>query len=156
MKLTTAKLITIYSLFLCFPRIVNGASTPAGIPDKAITDVIEMEATLAKACVAGNAEAYAVALADDFIGINSDGTSEAKKPYIDELRSGTFECSRYEARSVSCQKVGEGIVYHAIISQTATWNGTDCSGQYRLTSVWVIRSGQWVCICNQWTTIQKP
>lgn len=123
--------------------------------ESATDEITAIEDRLAVACVKADAEAFEALYSDDFTGINANGSVERKGPYIDDLRSGKFKCTSYVISERDLTRVSDTvIIFRARISQQATWDGADCSGDYRLTDVWVLRHGQWRCVQSHWTAIQ--
>jgi len=145
--------ITMLALVLAALMAVPALVRAAEDAESAVTN---RENALAKACVENDVKVYESALSDRFRGVNADGSVESKKPYIDDLRNGTFKCSEYKLKDVGCQTVGDVVIFHATVSQKATWNGNDCSGNYQLTNVWAKEDGQWRCVHSQWTAVAKP
>jgi hypothetical protein len=136
--------------------VLGGTCLPAAVAaDSPEAVVTALEQRLAKACIAADTRVYESLLGDNFRGVNADGSVEGKKRYVGDIGSGIFKCSEYELRNAGCQVIGDVAIYHATVRQKATWNGTDCSGNFQLTDVWTKERGAWHCVHTQWTAVAE-
>jgi hypothetical protein len=135
--------------------VLGGACLLARAADSPESAVTALEQRLAKACVTADTKVYESLLGDNFRGVNADGSVEGKKRYIGDLGSGTFKCGEYELRDAGCKVIGDVAIFHATVHQKATWNGTDCSGNFQLTDVWAKENGAWRCVHTQWTAVAE-
>src|SRR4051794_13413583 len=103
------------------------APTTKAQQDAKSAAVIALENDLGKACVAGDVKPFETALSEQFRAVNADGSVEQKGKYIDGLRDGNLKCTQYKLSDVGCQVLGEVVIFHAVVSQKATFKGKDCS-----------------------------
>ena len=90
-------------------------------------------------------------LADDYIGIHSDGTVNTKAQEMDSFRSGTLKYETHELRDMKIRVYGDAAVVTAALSVKGTIMGKPFSGAVRITRVWVERNGGWKCVVFQAT-----
>ena len=145
---------------IAFMAVLISAVITLGFSANAAQDakadvVIALENELGKSCVAGDVKPFEKVLSEQFRAVNADGSVEQKGKYIDGLRDGNLKCTEYKLSDVGCQVLGEVVIFHAVVSQKATFKKKDCSGEYQLTDVWVKEGGEWRCVCSQWTSVAK-
>ena len=82
-------------------------------------------------------------LADDYVGITSNGTVETKTQALDQRRAGPVRITRLDITDTHVRVYGDT----AVVTSQATLEGTngasDISGQYRYTRVYARRLGKW-------------
>jgi ketosteroid isomerase-like protein len=82
-------------------------------------------------------------LADDYVGITSNGTVENKQQALAQRSAGTIRISKLEITDTHVRVYGDTAVVTSQ-AQLEGSNGTsDISGQYRYTRVYNRRLGQW-------------
>jgi len=82
-------------------------------------------------------------LADDYIGITSNGTVETKKQAVDQIRAGTLRITRLDLSDPHVRVYGDTAVVTSQADLVGTNGATDISGQYRYTRVYNRRLGRW-------------
>jgi ketosteroid isomerase-like protein len=82
-------------------------------------------------------------LADDYIGITSNGTVETKQQAVDQQRAGTIRITKLDLTDTHVRVYGDTAVVTSLADLTGTNGATDISGQYRYTRVYNRRLGQW-------------
>jgi ketosteroid isomerase-like protein len=84
-------------------------------------------------------------LADDYIGISSNGIVENKDQELAQRRAGTVRINSLDITDVHVRVYADGQI--AVVTSLADLQGTngatDISGQYRYTRVYNLRHGQW-------------
>ena len=119
----------------------QGASSIA----QALTD---MEHQWAKASKAGDADALAPMLADDFVAMDSDGSLHSKAELIARTKKAKWTTN--EIADVKVTVHGDS----AVVTGSWTGNGTDGTGKpvnakERWTDTWVkTTGGKWQCVAS--------
>ncbi len=112
---------------------------------QALTD---MEHQWAKASKAGDADALAPMLADDFVSMDSDGSLRSKAEVIARTKKAKWTTN--EIADVKVTVHGDS----AVVTGSWTGNGTDGTGKpvnakERWTDTWVkTTSGKWQCVAS--------
>jgi uncharacterized protein (TIGR02246 family) len=127
-------------------RAQEGASGNAsGSVAQALTD---METQWAKASKAGNGDALAPMLAEDFVQVDSDGSLRGKSEIIARMKK-----SKWTTNELSDMKVmvhGDS----AVVTGTWTGNGTNGDGKTinakeRWADTWIkTANGKWQCVAS--------
>ena len=82
-------------------------------------------------------------LADDYVGITSNGTVENKQQALAQRSAGTVRITKLDITEIHVRVYGDTAVVTSQ-AQLEGSNGTsDISGQYRYTRVYNRRLGQW-------------
>jgi ketosteroid isomerase-like protein len=82
-------------------------------------------------------------LADDYIGISSNGTIETKTEALALRRAGTLHITDLDLNDVKVRIYGDTAVVTSSADLKGTNGGRDISGEYRYTRVYNRRYGQW-------------
>jgi ketosteroid isomerase-like protein len=82
-------------------------------------------------------------LADDYLGINPNGTLETKADALAQRRSGTVRISSIEPDNVKVRVYGETAVVTSRVDVVGHDGDRDISGRYHYTRVYNRRSGEW-------------
>ncbi|MFP5230508.1 MAG: nuclear transport factor 2 family protein [Acidobacteriota bacterium] len=82
-------------------------------------------------------------LADDYVGITSNGTVENKQQALAQHSAGTIRISRLELTDTRVRVYGDTAVVTSLAQLEGTNGTSDISGQYRYTRVYNRRLGQW-------------
>jgi ketosteroid isomerase-like protein len=82
-------------------------------------------------------------LADDYLGINPDGTLETKADALAQRRSGTVKISIIEPDNVKVRVYGDTAVVTSRVDVQGHDGERDISGRYHYTRVYSHRSGEW-------------
>ena len=96
-----------------------------------------------QAVVTNNVSEMSRLLADDYIGITSNGTVETKPQAVDQQRAGTIRITRLDLTDTHVRVYGDTAVVTSLADVQGTNGATDISGQYRYTRVYNRRLGQW-------------
>lgn len=110
--------------------------------------LIDLENQWAKASKAGDGDALATILAEDFVQVDSDGSLRGKSEIIARMKKG-----KWTTNEISDMKVmvhGDS----AVVTGTWTGNGTDgagrtINGKERWADTWVkTPNGKWQCVAS--------
>jgi ketosteroid isomerase-like protein len=82
-------------------------------------------------------------LADDYLGINPNGTLETKADALAQRRSGTVKISSIEPDNVKVRVYGDTAVVTSRVDVSGHDGDRDISGRYHYTRVYNHRSGVW-------------
>lgn len=94
-------------------------------------------------------------IADDWMGINPDGTTSNKTQQIDEIKSGAFAVESMKSSDVKIRVFGNAAVITGLGTLTGKQKGKDVSGDYRYMDVYVKREGKWQAVASQVTAVAK-
>ena len=82
-------------------------------------------------------------LADDYVGISSNGTIENKQQELAQSSAGTVRISRMDITDTRVRVYGDTAVVTSQAQLEGTNGTSDISGHYRYTRVYARRLGQW-------------
>jgi ketosteroid isomerase-like protein len=82
-------------------------------------------------------------LADDYLGINPNGTLETKADALAARRSGTLKISSIEPDNVKVHVYGDTAVVTSQVQVQGREGERDISGRYHYTRVYSHKSGEW-------------
>ncbi len=82
-------------------------------------------------------------LADDYVGISSNGTVENKQQALAQRSAGTVRIARLDLTDTRVRVYGDTAVVTSQAQLEGTNGTSDISGQYRYTRVYNRRLGQW-------------
>jgi ketosteroid isomerase-like protein len=96
-----------------------------------------------EAQLTNNVSAVDRLLADDYLGISSNGTLETKADELARRRSGTLHITRLELSDIKVRIYGDTAVVTSRADLVGKSGDRDISGRYRYTRVYSNRDGQW-------------
>lgn len=106
-------------------------------------EIEALEQQWRQAIVTNNIREMNRLLADDYIGITSNGTVENKQQALAQRSAGTIRIARLDLTDTRVRVYGDTAVVTSQ-AQVEGSNGTsDIGGQYRYTRVYTRRMGQW-------------
>jgi ketosteroid isomerase-like protein len=112
--------------------------------NKAIHKQIEgLEQQWRQALLTNDVAAMDHLLADDYVGISSNGTVETKAQALAQRRAGTVRISKLDLSDVHVRVYGDTAVVTSQANLVGTNGASDISGEYRYTRVYNRRLGQW-------------
>ena len=82
-------------------------------------------------------------LADDYLGINPNGTLETKADALAQRRSGTVKISTIDPDNVKVRVYGDTAVVTSRVDVVGHDGERDISGRYHYTRVYNRRAGEW-------------
>ena len=97
----------------------------------------------------GNVARLNELIADDWVGINQDGTKGTKQEYVDGVKSGTDKIESFEMGPMEVKVLGKVAVVQGSDTGKSTYKGKDSSGTYFWTDVFVKRGGKWQAVRSQ-------
>lgn len=96
-----------------------------------------------QAILSNNVSAMDHLLADDYIGITSNGTVETKAQDLAQRRAGTVRITELNLSDMHIRLYGDTAVVTSKAQLEGTNGASDISGEYRYTRVYTHRLGQW-------------
>lgn len=142
----------------------NAAKEPIN-PVAIETEVTKLEREWAAGAQRHDAEAVAKILADDLVMVYPDGVTGNKSTELRDIASKAMTADSWELHDLKVTVLGpdaafvtgRGVVkngkYKAPDSKAAA---IDISGEYRFTSIYARRGGQWQAVASQTTQIRNP
>jgi ketosteroid isomerase-like protein len=106
-------------------------------------EIEALEQQWRQAIVTNNVTEMGRLLADDYIGITSNGTIETKPEAVDQQRAGTIRITKLDVSDMKIRVYGDTAVVTSRADLAGTNGATDISGEYRYTRVYNLRLGQW-------------
>jgi len=106
-------------------------------------EIEALEQQWQQAIVTNNVSEMNRLLADDYIGISSNGTVENKDQALAQRRAGTVRITQLELTDTHVRVYGDTAVVTSIADLEGTNGTSDISGKYRYTRVYNRRHGEW-------------
>ena len=92
-------------------------------------------------------------VASDWVLIDPTGTIVTRAEIIGDLRSGALKFQSMTPRDVQVRIYGDTAVVSGRSVDRGTYKGTDISGEYRFTDVFVKRDGRWQAVSTHLTRV---
>ena len=134
-----------------------------GSPPAAAAGTEEIEATVAQlerdwvsAIVKKDTAALDRLLAEEFAGVSPTAHYYDKRMAIDDLTTGTYQVESMALDEVSVNAYGGFAVAFASQQEKSRYAGTDISGHYHYTNVWVNRDDRWQVVASHGTRYDTP
>jgi len=121
-----------------------------------VDQVLELGQRWAAAERAGDADALAPLLADDFLLVGPLGFMLDKTQYLGSRRSGDLRHESLEWADVRVRIYGEAAVAVGTQTQRSTFQGHDASGRFRVTQILVQRGDHWTVVGLHYSPIAPP
>ena len=106
-------------------------------------EIEALEQQWQQATVTNNIPEMGRLLADDYVGITSNGTVENKQQALAQRSAGTVRITRLDLTDTRVRVYGDTAVVTSVAQLEGTNGTSDISGQYRYTRVYNRRLGQW-------------
>ena len=135
-------------LFLAFLLLCAFPAEAVTIPllhkeDKLHREIENLEAQWREGVVQNDVATANRLLADDYLGINPNGTLETKADALAQRRSGTVKISSIEPTSLKVRVYGDTAVVTSLVDVQGHDGERDISGRYHYTRVYSRRDGEW-------------
>jgi ketosteroid isomerase-like protein len=95
-------------------------------------------------------------LADDWIGIDFEGTVLNKLQALQGIASDSGSLESTVLRDMKVRVYGDTAVVTGTDTETGDYHGKDSSGRYMWTDVFVRRGGRWQAVSSQSTRLTAP
>jgi ketosteroid isomerase-like protein len=111
--------------------------------ENAHKEIEGLEADWRQAQLTNNVSIVERLLADDYLGISSNGTLETKADELARRRSGSLSITHLELSDVKVRIYGDTAVVTSKADLVGKSGDRDISGRYRYTRVYSNRDGEW-------------
>jgi len=118
--------------------------------------LIQMELDWSDADVKKDAATLNRILADDWMGIDFQGTVMTKKDVMKDLHSDATALQATEVKEMKVRVFGKTALVSGTEIETSQYKGKDSSGAYIWTNVFVLRNGHWQAVSSQSTKYPSP
>jgi ketosteroid isomerase-like protein len=118
--------------------------------------LIELERAWSEADLHKDAAALKRILADDWIGIDFEGTVLNKEQALKGIASDAGSLDSTVLRNMKVRTYGNTAVVTGTDTETGDYHGKDSSGRYQWTDVFVRRGGRWQAVSSQSTRLTAP
>lgn len=106
----------------------------------------QLETDWVQAMKDGNVAILNEILADDWVGINQDGSKGTKQEYVNGVKSGNEKIESFEIGPMDVKVLGTVAVVQGSDTEKSTYDGKDSSGKYMWTDVYAKRRGKWQAV----------
>ncbi len=131
----------------------KSASKPNAETEQA---VMKMEQDLANAVMKADAAALERMVGDGFFFTAPNGMTQTKTEFLADVKSGDLKIESSAIRDMKVQAADSDM---AVVTYATTdkgsYKGTDISGEYRWTDIFMKSSGRWQLIAGQGTSISE-
>ncbi|HML16720.1 MAG TPA: nuclear transport factor 2 family protein [Bryobacteraceae bacterium] len=144
-------MIKVFGVFLlagaCFGPVYGQAKKQAASADAETVKQLEREWLDAEK--AGDTVKIGSILADDWVGLQSDGSSETKQQAIDGIKSGADKMLSADLGPMSVKLIGPVAIVQGSDVEKSSSKGKDTSGKWVWMDVFVKRDGRWQVVRSQ-------
>lgn len=123
--------------------------------DSAEETLIQMEFDWSQADVKKDAAELDRILADDWTGIDFEGTVMTKADVMRDLHSDATATESTELREIKVRIFGNTGIVSGTDIEKSQYKGQDSSGAYIWTDVFVFRNGRWQAVSSQSTKLAQ-
>jgi ketosteroid isomerase-like protein len=109
----------------------------------------QIERDWVDAVKAGDTDKLSAILADDWVGLEYDGSKETKKSAIADVKSGKSKLESLEFGPMDVKMLGNVGVVQGSDTEKSSMNGKDTSGKWVWMDVFAKRDGKWVAVRSQ-------
>ena len=139
-----AIVLLLVACLTCMPVAGHAAAVPLLHRDDRLHREIEnLETQWRTAVLQNDVATVNRLLADDYLGINPNGTLETKADALALQRSGTVKISSIEPGNVKVRVYGDTAVVTSQVSVQGRDGERDIGGRYHYTRVYSRRTGEW-------------
>lgn len=132
------------------------AAMPLSVRAAGPSPLLEMDAAWNEWRVEGNVDRLANLLADDWLLTHSDGRTQTKSEYLDELGSRSRTNQAIANEDVALRVYGHTAVVTGVSVQSGVSDGKPWSGRFRFTRVWVQFDKQWKMVSSHSSRVARP
>ena len=118
-------------------------------------ELLALETARNEAIVHGDAAALERMTSDDYTFITLRGELRTKAEIVKGFSTGAFKYGSREISDLNMRVYGDAAVVTGRSSQKGSENGTDYSGDYRFTRVYVRQNGRWLSVALQATLVER-
>lgn len=140
-RLTTA--LPALTILLLLPACQAAWAFPHREKPNVHKEIEALEDQWRQAILTNNVSQMDHLLADDYIGITSNGTVETKAQDLAQRRAGTVKITQLDLSDMHVRLYGDTAVVTSRAQLQGTNGASDISGNYRYTRVYAQRLGHW-------------
>jgi hypothetical protein len=118
--------------------------------------LLELERDWSQADIHKDAAALDRILAEDWIGIDFEGTVLTKSQALEGLASDSGSLETTVLRDMKVRIYGNTAIITGSDTEKSEYHGKDSSGKYLWTDVFVLRNGLWQAVSSQSTKLTEP
>ncbi len=118
--------------------------------------LIQMEHDWSRADTEKDAATLDRILADDWIGIDFEGTVLTKPQALRDINSGSASLESTVLSDMKVRIYGNTAIVTGTDTEKSEYHGKDSSGKYLWTDVFVFRNGRWQAVSSQSTRLAMP
>jgi quercetin dioxygenase-like cupin family protein/ketosteroid isomerase-like protein len=115
--------------------------------------LIQMQRVMADAIVKGDMATFNRIVAPDWILTAPNGMVQTREEAMADLRSGALKFESMVPSDLKVRVYGDTAVVTGRTTDKVSYKGTDLSGDYRFTDVFVNRDGRWQLVSTQVTRV---
>ncbi|HVR81659.1 MAG TPA: nuclear transport factor 2 family protein [Luteimonas sp.] len=141
--------VAVLAMLVSAPVLADG-------PGKVKQALMQTEQTLVDSLVKGDSAPFEKTLADSFVFIAPDGTTQQRAAFVADLSNGNLKMASSTNADMAVRVYDDTAVVTYRSTDKGMYKGTDISGQYRWTDVFVKQHGRWRIVATQGTAIAKP
>jgi uncharacterized protein (TIGR02246 family) len=129
---------------------VQSPNEGASAKNASVAQAIEqLERDWASALTSGDLAKVAQIVADDWTGINNDGSTATKQSLLAAVKAGKDKAETIEVGPMEVKVLGSVAVVQGSDIEKSVTEGKDTSGKWVWMDVFVKRQGKWVAIRSQ-------
>ena len=137
-------MLLLAACLLAIPMAAHAAAIPLlHREDKLHREIENLESQWRTALMQNDVATINRLLADDYLGINPNGTLETKADALAQRRSGTTKISSIDPINMKIRVYGDTAVVTSQVELQGHDGERDISGRYHYTRVYSRRSGEW-------------
>ncbi len=137
-------------LFVCAcvaPLVLRAQTAPAKAPSTSEA-IKQLEHDWTDAEKAGDTDKLSAIIADDWVGIGTDG-KETKKDLLADIKSGGSKIESFDFGPIEVKVLGSVAIAQGSDTEKSTTKGKDSSGKWVWMDVFVKRDGKWVAVRSE-------
>jgi len=131
---------------LAFAQTKKPAATAPAKGPSTSEAVKQLEHDWTDAIKAGDVDKLSQIIADDWTGLNWDGTKETKQSLLESVKSGASKIQSFDFGPMDVKVVGTVAVVQGSDTEKSTTKGKDSSGKYAWMDVFAKRDGKWQAV----------
>jgi ketosteroid isomerase-like protein len=140
------------------PEAPSADTIPAVAPapeENVEATIIQLEREWVAAIMKKDTATIERLLADDFNGTSPTAHVYPKSMAVDDLTKGTYVVDSMVLDEISVNAYGDVAVAFTSQEEKSRYGGTDTSGHYHYTDVWIRKGGQWQVVASHGSRVNE-
>ena len=135
----------------------QASKTPAKAPaGPSISDSVkQLEHDWTDGMIAGDTDKVGAILADDWVSIGPDGTTQTKTAFLAEIKSGGYKLTSFDFGPMTVKVIGSVAIVQGSDTEKSMTKGKDSSGKFVWMDVFANRGGKWQAVRSQNAMVGK-